>query len=1106
MDLAMNSALLIARSDFSFGEGIINVSDFVATAAAGGHTVLGLAETMTVSSMPDFVTSCEKHQIRPVIGCRIRVVSDAGARIKKVPEYYPMIWPKNEEGFKRLMHLLTVATDAAHFYYKARVSWKEVLHHASSGEWIVTSGDIKSLAENEEWTREAEKVLKDNFFRQFQAHNGPYFSGINDALGRGEGNLIFTRPVLYPLGCVKAFDTMAAVINHTTISKPWRTELWYDDLDPIPYKDVQAYFDAFPVALPKLPKEYVDLFLKAAAYKFEPLEISLPDMSTATKDEVQILKELCVAGWKKRLNRDIMGYRPATEDLPVYKARLKMELKAIMSMNFQRYFLLVEDLVRWARTQGIMVGPGRGSVGGSLVAYLLEITDVDPIRHGLLFERFINPDRHDLPDADLDFQSSRRHEIAEYLKKRYGHECVAGIVNFNSIASKGALRDVGRVFEVPQKIMFVSKLVPDEGGGKTMSLQDARDAVPGLEKFANDWPQVWENAVKLQGTNRNLGRHAAGIVVAGEPLTNRAVVDHSKDEPFVGWDKRTVEKMGLVKMDILGLSNLDVLSLALNYIKERTGERVDLYDVPLDDLETLKAFSAAETAGVFQFESPGMRKLLSDLALGVGTLTFEDLTATTSLYRPGPKESGLLDDFVAIKQGLKMPTYPHPSLEDALKETHGVIVYQEQVSKVCQYLCGFSGSDADHIRKAMGKKLPAEMAKWKDSFVDGAEATSGFPRKAAEKLFDQIEAFAGYAFNKSHAVEYTVISFWTMYLKVHYPEAFFAAALSVLKEEKLENLVRTANKSGIMVLPPDINTSTDRFEIVDTKGGPVLVSPFNRVKQISDKTAAHLIEVRTSAGPFVNYDDLDARTSGRIFNKRHKENLRAVGALVSIEPPDSTLGDINDPRRLPKQLELMPGLMVSVVKSDRNIEQGKEAKNRLISEVIRPCGVCDRCDLAGTVHPVPRLGGVAKFMVVTDCPNFSEENDNKMLSGKASNYVRAALAKNDIQVGEGYYTSLVKAKKTEQFLSNEQVNGCKPYLTLEMDILRPPVIVMLGNAVIRELCPSVKIGADSVGKVIYDAERECSLFIGFNPAAITFDTSKQDILNDLFAQVKEAIT
>jgi len=497
----MNSALLIARSDFSFGEGIISVSDYVATAAGYGHKVLGLADTMTVSSMASFVKACKTHEIRPVIGCRIRCVEDSSLREKKIPEYYPMVWPKNQKGWEELLYMLTLATDADHFYYKPRVSWAELLDHACTGNVIVTTGDVKSVAENPAWLKAGRKELGENFLYQNQAHSGPYFRGINVALSDGTWHkYLCTRPVLYPEGKVKAFDTMAAIINHTTITKPWRTELWYDDLHVLTPTEVQ---EGFPDGGSPEDKA-LETFLAEANYKFEPLEASLPDMSEGGKTEMQMLKEKCLAGWSSRLHRDMMGYKPSNSQKTEYLQRLRMELGTIESMNFERYFLLVEDLVTWSRNAGILVGPGRGSVGGSLVAYLLGITDVDPIRHGLLFERFINPDRIDLPDADLDFQSSRRHEIGEYLKEKYGQECVAGIVNFNTIASKGALRDVGRVFEVPQKIMFVSKLVPDEAGGKSVSLQDAKEAVPGLESFADKFPEVWE----MQSHYRVLTEHS----------------------------------------------------------------------------------------------------------------------------------------------------------------------------------------------------------------------------------------------------------------------------------------------------------------------------------------------------------------------------------------------------------------------------------------------------------------------------------------------------------------------------------------------------------------------------------------------------------------------
>lgn len=1088
---ALNSPLLVVRSDFSIGDSILSVEQAVEQAAEAGLTHLAIADTMTVSGIVKFTSLCKAKGIHPVIGCRLRVVQDASYRhgkSKAPPEVCPMVWPRNEDGFKDLLHMLTLGTDADHFYYKPRLSVDEVVRFVNDGDLILTTGDLNSLVENQEMFDYVVKEIEPGYFwRQYVEHSGPYFKAINNVkhLEARYGGAITTYPALYPKGKAEAYDVMNAVSRRATIKQPWRHIIHYRDLHPQAVEGIEHDNNAFVATL---------------RYQFQKMDVSLPDMGDGKRSEFDILKEKCTQGWRTRLTRPIMGFQPTAHQQVEYTKRLITELKVIKDMKFERYFLLVEDLVRWSKDNGIIVGPGRGSVGGSLVAYLLGITDVDPLRFGLLFERFINPDRLDLPDADLDFQSSRRGEVIEYLKNRYGTDRVAGISNYNSIVSKGAIRDVGRVFEVPPKVLFISKLVPDTYG-QSHTLEQAFEEVAAIQEFAERNPDVWRNATALQGVQRSLGRHAAGVVVAGEPLITRAVVDYSKDEPAVNWDKRVVEDLGLVKMDILGLSNLDVLKTALGYLKER-GIELDLNDIPLDDKATLEAFTRAETVGVFQFESGGMRKLLKDLAMGGETLTFDDMVAATSLYRPGPKDSGLLDDYVAIKQGLKAPSYEHPALEDALKETHGVIIYQEQVMAIARLLCGFSGADADHIRKAMGKKDPEKMKEWRERFVKGANEFGGMAESRANALFDKIETFAGYGFNKSHAVEYSIISFWTLYMKTHYPAEFFAAALSVLKEEKLEGLVSDAATHGVEILPPDINKSTDRFEIDRDWTRVRLITPFNRVKQISDKTASHIIEVRNADGPFKSFDDLEARTTGRTFNKRHKENLHKVGAFCEFYPDEP--GPLDESRRR-DQVELMPGLIIAPIRAERDLTVDAEAKNRLINEVIRPCQECDGCDLAGGVHPIPRLGGHATFMVVTDCPNFSEEADNKMLSGKASNYVRDALAQNEIPIGRGYFTSLVKSPKNDKMLSNDQINACHKWLDKEIEILRPPVIVLLGNSAVKHLAPGVKPGIENAGRVIYDADKDASIVIGFNPAAITFDSSKQDTLNEVFQKVAEMI-
>ena len=420
------------------------------------------------------------------------------------------------------------------------------------------------------------------------------------------------------------------------------------------------------------------------------------------------------------------------------------------------------------------------------------ITDVDPIRFGLLFERFINPSRIDLPDADLDFMSSRRHEVIEYIVGKYGQDYVAGVSNYATLGPASALRDVARLSGLQPLEYACSKQVEKEHG-VSLPLAESADKVPDIGKYKIEHPDLWDISLRLEGVMRGLGQHAAGIVVANEPLINRAVVETRSGGSVVNWDKTIVEDWGLIKMDILGLSTLDVLKKASEYIYERHGRRIDFLRLPLNEPDVMRAFGNGETVGIFQFESPGMRRILRDLAKG-GELTFEDITATTALYRPGPIDAGLVDQFVAVKQGIKSPHYEHEAMRVALTETHGVLTYQEQIMRVCQDLAGFSMAEADHVRKAMGKKDREKMAQYREQFVAGA-AKSGMTELSAGMLWDKIEGFAGYAFNKSHSVEYSIVSYWTMWVKVRYPAEFFAAAMTVVdKEEKLTGLVIDARR------------------------------------------------------------------------------------------------------------------------------------------------------------------------------------------------------------------------------------------------------------------------------------------------------------------------
>jgi DNA polymerase-3 subunit alpha len=811
---------------------------------------------------------------------------------------------------------------------------------------------------------------------------------------------------------------------------------------------------------------------------------------------------LCKHGWRDRIDKPVLGYSPSKTRIKEYKSRLAYELAVLRKMGFSNYFLLVHEAVDWCHRHDITVGPGRGSVGGSLIAYLIGITDVDPIRFGLIFERFINPDRLDLPDIDLDFMSSRRHEVIEHLVDVYGADHVAGISNYASLGPSGALRGAAKAYGLHESEYRCSKLVPDEHG-TSVPLQDCVEDVPELEAFAKKYPQVWEKAISLQGVMRNLAQHAAGVIVAGEPIAERAAMERRKGGLVVNWDKRLVEDFGLIKLDILGLSTLDVLALVKGYVKERHGKSINLTEIRLDDKRVMERFSAGDTAGVFQFESGGMRNLLKNLATEE-ILTFEDVTAATALYRPGPMEAGLMDDYIAIKQGNQLPSYLHPSMEPALKETHSVIIYQEQVMQVARDLAGFTMAESDKLRSAMGKKDAEKMKAMREQWISGCVATSSLHEEVAAQLFSQIEEFAGYAFNKSHSVEYSVISYWSMWFKTYYPAEFFAATMTIADEDRRKSLLRDCVKKGIEVAPPDINFSSGRFEIGTGHDGEVLLfAPFQAINGLSEKSAAAIMDAKATHGkPFISKEEFISVVNRRSCNVRQQASLDSVGAFASIE---SDQLPARHPDRVKDQKVLLKGLVSATVKADRKIDVSPFVKSEL-TKLVSQCRECKGCALQGNPHPVPRLGQRPKVMIVTDAVNWSEEQSGKIGEGECSEPMKQALREAGLTTKDVYFTSMIKSKVKSGDIANEMINNCTPFLHREIELLKPAVIIAMGSRVARHLCPDLKGGWEAIfGQDVYDPKLDATILIGLNPMMVVMDSAKQKMMNEVIAIAAEVI-
>jgi DNA polymerase-3 subunit alpha len=599
---------------------------------------------------------------------------------------------------------------------------------------------------------------------------------------------------------------------------------------------------------------------------------------------------VCREGLKKRLETNVAHLRSIgllKKTVAEYEERLNRELDCIKQMKFPGYFMIVWDFIRYAKEQGIPVGPGRGSAAGSLVAYVMEITDVDPLQNELLFERFLNPERVSMPDIDIDFCMNRRGEVIEYVKRKYGIDQVAQIITFNTMAAKAAIKDVGRALEMPYgEVDRIAKMIPATIG---ITIDQAlKDGGPLTQAYESD-PKVKElidTAQRLEGLVRGAGVHAAGVVIAPKPLTELVPVTRTKDEATVtAYDMKAVEKMGLLKMDFLGLTTLTVIDDCLNLIKQTTGEVIDMAKIPLDDAKTYEqVFHKALTSGVFQFESGGMRDVLRRYK----PTTVEDLTALNALYRPGPIQGGMIDDFIERKWGRRAVEYMFPELEPILRETLGVIVYQEQVMQISSAIGGYSLGGADLLRRAMGKKNPEEMAKQRDTFMAGAAGLK-FDKGKAGALFDLMEQFAGYGFNKSHSAAYALLAYHTAWLKTHYPVEFMAALLTseTSKPENVVKYIGECREMNIPVVPPNVQFSDANFTPIVTEGGKAIGFGLAAIKNVGHNAIVSIIEARNALKAegkqgFASLWEFCEKVDLSKLNKRVLESLIKAGAMDSF--------------------------------------------------------------------------------------------------------------------------------------------------------------------------------------------------------------------------------
>ncbi len=881
---------LHVHTDYSLLDGACEITNLVSRAAELKMPAVAVTDHGNLFAAYQFYDAALNRGLKPIIGCEAYVA--ATNRFDRSPDsdrpHHLVLLCENERGYRNLLKLASAAYLEG-YYYRPRVDKDLLARHADGliGLSACLRGEVASAltADRYEAARQAAYDLRDifgkgNFFLEIQDQGVTEERKINPQLARLSREtgipLVATNDCHYlSQSDARAQEVLMCIQTGKTLSDTNRMKFPTDQFYFKSYEEMQAVFGEIPEALDRTVEiaERCSVHLEKKQHVFPHFEV--PHGETLESFFERVTRE----GFARRRERleSLLAAGRLRHPIEAYEERLEREIELIKQMRFAGYFLIVWDFIRFARERSIPVGPGRGSAAGSLVSYALHITDIDPLQYGLLFERFLNPERISFPDIDIDFCMRRRGEVINYVTEKYGRENVSQIITFGTMGAKAVLRDAGRALDVPfAEVDRIAKLVPNV---LNITLDEALKQSPELRQVKERdarMADLVETARRLEGLARHASTHAAGVVISPAPLQEIVPLYKSnKDEITTQYSMDDLEKIGLLKMDFLGLTTLTVLDDCLRLIETMRGEKLDLASLPLDDAETYALLGKGLTAGIFQFESRGM----TDILRRSRPNRLADLTALNALYRPGPIQGGMIDDFIARKMGRKQVTYDLPQLKEILDETYGVIVYQEQVMQIAASAAGFTLGEADVLRRAMGKKKHEEMVAMREKFLAGARK-NGVPAAKAEKLFELIKQFAGYGFNKSHSAAYALIAYQTAHLKAHYPVEFMAALLTseIGNQDRLTFYLNECRDLGIGILPPDVNSSDRHF----TPAGKNIRFGLTAIKNVGDAAIQSVVEARARLGRFDSLFQFCENVDLRLLNKRVIESLIKAGAFDSL--------------------------------------------------------------------------------------------------------------------------------------------------------------------------------------------------------------------------------
>jgi len=901
---------LHVHSHYSLLDGLAKIDELVEKAKEYKMDSLALTDHGAMYGAIEFYRKCLASDIKPIIGVEAYVSS--GSRFEKDAgkmdrRFHLVLLSKNETGYHNLIKLVT-KSHLEGFYYKPRVD-KELLKEYNEGLIALSAclqGEVPSAVLDGDMGRakrialEYQKIFgKDNFYLELQDHPNNL-----DQVRTNEGLIKLAQELNMPLVATNdthylnredadVHDVLLCVQTNRTVEEKERMTMKGDDYSLKSPEHMARAFKNNPEAIENTQKIADKCNLKIDLDKIELPDYPLPEKETAE----EFLEKLCREGIAQRYPANLFSDEKGQEKLQKIEERLAFELQTIKKTGFASYFLIVQDVVNWAKDRGIVVGPGRGSAAGSLVSYLLNITNVDPLDYNLLFERFLNPERISMPDIDLDFADTRRDEVIGYVSKKYGNDHVAQIITFGTMAARAAVRDAGRALGYTYSFCDqIAKMIPFGFG-----LKESLEKVPELSRAYDSDDQVktlMDIAKKLEGVARHASTHACGIVITKNSLdfyTPRQFASQDDQIIVTQYEMHSIENLGLLKMDFLGLKNLTIIENALNLIEKLRGIKINIDTIPFNDKPAFEVFKKADTTGVFQLESSGMKRYLQKLKPN----NFEDIIAMVALYRPGPMN--LIPEFIARKHGEKEIRYLNAKLKPILENTYGIAVYQEQLMQIAKDLAGFSMSEADVLRKAVGKKIRKLLEQQSNKMIEGM-IKNGISKEVAQKIWDTIEPFAQYGFNRSHATCYALIAYQTAYLKANFTEEFITALMQSDQKDldRINILVEEAKKHNISVLPPDVNESLDNFTLVPAKSekeGPAIRFGLAAIKNVGHNVVKEIVEERKKNGPYKTMADFLSRLSpalgqSAILNKKSLESLIKAGAYDKLASRKDLLKDL----------------------------------------------------------------------------------------------------------------------------------------------------------------------------------------------------------------------